>query len=238
MNPLLAQPWLPLLMSYAGLLLDLLVMPLLLWRPARPWAYAAAAFFHLSNVVVFGSGTFPWFLLLMTALFFDPVFPRRLPGAVGRWFRRQVPAPEKAAASSPASLPSRGRGRAVVAGLTVHGAVQGHNFAWHMMLRSKTSTAVFRVQLAADSREEVADLSTIVSPAQARFAGHPDCLLQVAHWLAAEYQAQGRPLSAVFVDSRVALNGRPARPLIGSEVNLRRHQPTLAPATWLASAPE
>ena len=89
---LLTQPWLAWLMSYAGLLFDLLVVPLLLWRAARPWAYGAAAFFHLSNVVVFGLGTFPWFSLLMTALFFDPDFPRRLPGAAGQWFRRQVPA--------------------------------------------------------------------------------------------------------------------------------------------------
>ncbi|HEX8329566.1 MAG TPA: HTTM domain-containing protein [Hymenobacter sp.] len=251
-GPLLTQPWLAWLMSYAGLALDLLVVPLLLWRPARPWAYGATAIFHLSNVVIFGLGTFPWFSLLMTALFFDPDFPRHLPGPVGRWFRRQVPVPTEQAAV----LPSRAWQRLVVVGLTTYAAVQlalplrhflypgqphwteeGHNFAWHMMLRSKTSTASFRVRLA-DGREELADLSTVVTPAQARFANHPDCILQVAHWLAAEYRAKGRPLSAVFVTSQVSLNGRPAQPLIAPDVNLLRYQPTLLAATWIAPAPE
>ena len=253
-GPLLTQPWLPWLMSYAGLLLDLLVVPLLLWRPTRPWAYAAVAFFHLSNVVIFGLGTFPWFSLLMTALFFDPDFPRRLPGAVGRWFRRQVPA---VAAIPTAPEPSRWRQRVVVAGITMYAAMQlavplrhflypgpthwteqGHQFAWHMMLRSKQSSASFRVRFAADGHEETADLATVVTPAQHNFADHPDCLLRVAHWLAADYRTQGRPVTAVFVDSKVSLNGRPAQPLVAPDINLLRYHRSLWPANWLAPAPK
>lgn len=252
-GPLLTQPWLPGLMSYAGLLFDLLVGPLLLWRPTRPWAYGAAVVFHLSNVVIFGLGTFPWFSLLMTALFFDPDFPRRVPGAVGRWFRQHVPA----VGSLPgAAAPTRSAQWAILAGLAAYAAVQlalplrhflypglthwteqGHPFAWHMMLRNKVGTASFRVRLAADGHEEMADLARVVAPAQRRFADHPDCLLQVAHWLAADYQARGRPVSAVFVESRVSLNGRPAQPLIAPTVNLLRYRPSLWPAPWLAPAP-
>lgn len=250
---LLTQPWLPWLMSYAGLLLDLLVVPLLVWRRTRPWAYGAVVVFHLSNVVIFGLGTFPWFSLLLTALFFEPDFPRQLPGAVGRWFRRRVPGPAPLAAAAP----SRTRQRLVVAGLAAYAVVQlaiplrhflypgpthwteqGHILAWHMMLRHKRSTASFRVRFAADGHEETADLTTVVTPAQHRFADHPDCLLQVAHWLADDYQKQGRPLRAVYVDSRVELNGRPAQPLIAPTVNLLRYYPSLRPATWLAPAPK
>jgi vitamin K-dependent gamma-carboxylase len=249
-GPLLTQPELPWLLSYAGLLFDLLVVPLL-WRPTRPWAYGAAAVFHLSNV---GLGTFPWFSLLMTALFFDPDFPHGLPGAVGCWFRRHVPAVGTTAGWV---MPSRVGQRLVVAGLAAYAVVQltlplrhflypgsphwteqGHPFAWHMMLRNKESTASFRVRLAADGHEEAADLARVVTPAQRRFADHPDCLLQVAHWLAADYQARGCPVSAVFVDSQVKLNGRPAQPLIAPTVNLLRHRPSLRPATWLAPAPK
>ncbi|OGX85482.1 hypothetical protein BEN47_14720 [Hymenobacter lapidarius] len=253
-GPLLIQSWLAWLMSYAGLLFDLLVVPLLLWRAARPWAYGAAVVFHLSNVVIFGLGTFPWFSLLMTALFFAPDFPRHLPGAVGRWFRRRVPAPGPTAV---AESPSRSwRQVAVVAALTAYGAVQvavplrhflypgsvhwteqGHDFAWHMMLRSKTSTATFRVRFA-DGHEETADLGNVVTRAQSRFANYPDGLLRVAHWLAADYRKQGRPPTAVFVDSRVALNGRPEQPLVAPSVNLLRYRPTLRPAAWVAPAPD
>ena len=252
-GPLLLQPWLPSLLSYAGLLLDLLLVPLLLYRPTRPWAYGAAAFFHLSNVVLFGLGTFPWFSLLMTALFFDPDFPRRLPGAVGRWFRQRLLAPATALAGP---VPSPMHQRLLVAGLAayavvqvavplrhflypglVHWTEQGHPFAWHMMLRHKQSTAQFRVRFAADGHEEVADLGAVVTPAQRRFADQPDCLLQVAHWLADDYQARGQQLSAVFVESSVALNGRPAQPLVAPTVNLLRYYPSWRPAHWLAPAP-
>jgi vitamin K-dependent gamma-carboxylase len=249
----LTQHWLPWLMSYAGLVLDLLVVPLLLWRPTRLRAYAAVAFFHLSNVVIFGLGTFPWFSLLMTALFFDPDFPRRLPGVVGRWFRRNVYPPDGPVATKA----SRGQQRVVLAGLALYGVVQvavplrhffypgqvhwteqGHTFAWHMMLRDKASTAIFRVRFAADGHEEIADLTAIIGPAKKNFADHPDRLLQVAQWLAADYRAQGRPLTAVYVDSRVSLNGRPPQPLIAPNVNLLRYQPTWRSAIWLAPAPE
>ena len=253
-GPLLIQPWLPWLMSYAGLLLDLLVVPLLLWRPTRSWAYATAVVFHLSNVVIFGLGTFPWFSLVMTALFFDPDFPRRLPSMVGRWFRRQIPEP---AATAAITAPSRAAQRVLVVGLTAYAVVQiavplrhflypgpthwteqGHRFAWHMMLRNKQSSASFRVRFAADGHEEPVDMSTVVTPAQHHFADHPDCLLQVAQWLAADYRKKGRPLSAVFVDSRVSLNGRPSQPLIAPTVNLLRYRPSLLSAKWLAPAPD
>ena len=90
----------------------------------------------------------------------------------------------------------------------VHWTEQGHPFAWHLMLRHKTSTARFRVRLA-NGREEVADLSRIIAPAQHNYADHPDNLLYVAQWRAADYRAQGRPVAAVFADSEVLLNGRP-----------------------------
>ena len=41
-GPLLDQPWSGLAFSYGGLLLDLLVVPALLWRRTRPYAFAAA----------------------------------------------------------------------------------------------------------------------------------------------------------------------------------------------------
>ncbi len=96
-GPLLIRPWLPLLLSYAGLLFDLLVVPLLLWRRTRPGAYAAAVVFHLSNVVIFGLGTFPWFSLLLTALFLRPVFRAGCRGRRGAGFGGGCPRPAREA---------------------------------------------------------------------------------------------------------------------------------------------
>ena len=72
------QVWLALVFSYSGLLIDLLAVPLLLWRRTRPYMFAALALFHLTNSNLFDIGIFPWFATAMTALYFDPDWPRRL----------------------------------------------------------------------------------------------------------------------------------------------------------------
>lgn len=51
--------WIVWLFTYGGLLLDLLVVPLLLWRRTRTAAFALAVVFHLLNAALFRMGSFP-----------------------------------------------------------------------------------------------------------------------------------------------------------------------------------
>ena len=78
LEPLLAAPASALLISWGGLLLDLFVVPALLWRRTRPYAFAAATLFHLINSEMFDIGAFPWLAIRCTALFFDAGWPRRV----------------------------------------------------------------------------------------------------------------------------------------------------------------
>ena len=72
------EPWMAYLFSYGGLLLDLTVIPLLLWRCSRPFAFVALTFFHMTNDRLFNIGIFPWIMLLATAIFLEPDWPKRL----------------------------------------------------------------------------------------------------------------------------------------------------------------
>ncbi len=72
------EEWMIYLLSYGGLLLDLLVVPLLIWRRTRPFAFAAAVVFHLMNARLFIIGIFPWFMIAATALFFPTDWPRHV----------------------------------------------------------------------------------------------------------------------------------------------------------------
>src|SRR5918997_832685 len=65
------------LFSYGGLLLDLLVVPFLLWRRTRLVAFAFAVAFHFTNSHLFNIGIFPWLAIAATTLFFSPSWPRR-----------------------------------------------------------------------------------------------------------------------------------------------------------------
>src|ERR1041384_7199163 len=62
---------------FGGLLIDLLVVPLLLWRRTRVFAFAAAVLFNLINAVIFEIGIFPWLMLGALLIFFPPDLLRR-----------------------------------------------------------------------------------------------------------------------------------------------------------------
>jgi hypothetical protein len=81
-------PWSGVVFSHGGLLLDLLVVPALLWRRTRAFAFVAAVGFHLANSQLFSIGVFPWFMIAATTLFLDPDWPVRVVGAL----RRRLPA--------------------------------------------------------------------------------------------------------------------------------------------------
>jgi hypothetical protein len=80
---LLVEDWMVYPFSYAGLLFDLLVFPMLLWRRTRALAFVAAVLFHVANDQLFQIGIFPWLAIATTALYFPPDWPRRLIGIAG-----------------------------------------------------------------------------------------------------------------------------------------------------------
>ena len=75
---LFTQEWLVFLFSYGGLFLDLLAVPLLLWRKSRPFIFPLLVIFHFFNSRWFGIGIFPWFMILATTLFFKPDWPKQI----------------------------------------------------------------------------------------------------------------------------------------------------------------
>ncbi len=75
---LLDERWFVLLLAYAALALDLLVVPMLFTRWGRPVAFGAVVAFHLMNDRFFSIGIFPWMMILATTLFLAPDWPLRL----------------------------------------------------------------------------------------------------------------------------------------------------------------
>lgn len=138
---LFTEEWVVYLFSYGGLLLDLLVVPFLLWRRTRLVAFAFALAFHLMNSQLFTIGIFPWLAIAATMLFFPPSWPRRFVGFLRRSLRRSPQRQqeetsgheeeretqgEDAPAAAVATAPSRLRGRqwVVISLLGIYFAVQ------------------------------------------------------------------------------------------------------------------
>jgi hypothetical protein len=64
--------------GYGGILFDLLIVPALLWRKTRVWAFAACVVFHVLNKMMYGIGIFPTLMLAATLLMFPADWPRKL----------------------------------------------------------------------------------------------------------------------------------------------------------------
>lgn len=252
-GPLLAAPLAPWVMSYAGLALDLLAVPFLLWQRTRAAMFGALCAFHVANAFLFDIGIFPWLAIGATTLFFAPDWPDRLCA----WWRGKA-APERTA---PPDAPAQGArpvawptACAIVAWLAfqllvplrhllypgpVSWTEEGHRFAWHMKLRSKSSMAHFVVTDPLTGARRLVDPRGELEEWQARKMGdRPDMVLQYAHHLAERFAvvdpASGerrRPQVRAIVEC--SLNGRDPQELIDPEADLAAIPRSLAPAAWI-----
>jgi hypothetical protein len=243
LEPVLAHPASALLISWAGLLLDLFIVPALLWRRTRPYAFAAAVAFHLINSQMFEIGIFPWLAIWCTVAFFDADWPRR----VFNWPRGTV---------LPPAAPARWDAwtRATAAFVAVYLAIQfllplrhflypgnvnwtedGHRFSWHMKLRTKRGLVRFRLTDPQSGRTWEVDPAAELDARQVtKMAGNPFMMLQYAHHLADLTSEPGRPRYQVRAIAVAALNSHPAEPIIDPTVDLAAVPRTLfGPTDWI-----
>lgn len=66
------------IMSWGGILFDLLIIPALIWRPTRNIAFGISIAFHLMNSITFQIGTFPYMMIGASALFYPAEKLRKL----------------------------------------------------------------------------------------------------------------------------------------------------------------
>lgn len=230
--------------SWGGIVFDLLIVPLLLYRRTRLIAYALAVGFHLTNAHMFNIGVFPWLMICATTIFLAPDWPKRA-GLVRERAGGAQPSKER--------LP-RSRERLAAALLGVWVAVQvvlpfrhylysgnvdwteeGHYFGWRMKLRDKQGTVRFAVVDRNTKKATVfRGLEAVLTRRQhQRLVHDPDMILQFAHFLARELESQGRTDFEIRVLTSVAFNGRPPRPLIDPNVDLAAQPRSLRPAEWI-----
>ena len=223
------------LISYSGLALDLFIVPFLLWKRTRLLALLAAIAFHLSNAYLFKIGVFPFLSIAMTLLFLSPAWHRRI-------LRLRPPVDE--------TTPYWRRSRTVLLLLSVylfyhlfmpmrhwlypgsvHWTEEGHRYAWHMMLRTKSGTAYFIVEdRGTGELWRVRPREHLGRRQYSKMAVHPQMLLQFAHHLRERWSPRD---VAVYAVSHVRLNGRMPALLVDPEVDLSRVQPSLLPARWI-----
>jgi len=245
-GPYLTMDGMVLFFSYSGLLLDLLIVPFLIWKPTRLFAFVAITSFHLMNSQLFQIGIFPWFMIAATTIFFEPDWCKSILA------RFHVQPTSKKVVTNLTTTPLFKWGgyalgvyvawqilfpfRHILIPGNVHWTEEGHVFSWHMKLRDKRSTATFYVKDLdkPDEKEWKIKNKRYLSKRQRRkMATRPLMIYQYAQYLKEVYQAKGYKNVQVRAEINTSLNGRPRQLLVDPFTNLAAIERYTYPGDWI-----
>ncbi|WP_196892600.1 HTTM domain-containing protein [Aureivirga marina] len=229
-----------LFIAYSGIFYDLLIIPLLLWRRTRIYAFGASFIFHLFNSFVFHVGIFPYLSLAFSLFFFDAKTVRNI-------FLKK----KELYTENLVTIPSNGAFiktifvtyltiqfllpiRNLVIQDSVFWTEEGHRMSWRMMLRSKSGYINFRVVNHNTGKTTRINLEDYLSKKQRRMiATKPDVIWQFVQRIKNEYEGQD---ISIYANGKVSLNGRKYQRLVDPKVDLAKvswnyfgHQDWLVP---------
>ena len=247
-GPLLDEPVVAYLASWAGVCFDCTIVAWLLWRRSRPCAYAALVAFHLATGALFMIGVFPWVMIVSALIFFDPDWPRRLVRLSGI---RSARIRHSAADSKPATRPWLVGVLAVFAVVQVvlplrHYAIdgnvrwtgEGYYLSWRVMLTEQAGHVEYRVSDPAGGDAWMVGPDLVLTDWQAGHAAtRPDLIHATARLIAEHYEDEGIAGVEVRADAWATMNGRPAQRLIAPDVDLAAYDRGRAPPGWILPPP-
>ena len=245
-QPLMDYDLVHLLYAWSGLFFDLLIPFLMLYKPVRKWAFLAAVLFHTNNYFVFPIGIFPVLALVLTLIFFDADFPRKIvpekfKKIASEQYRKRLLllqnnfTPEKMEADSSHGI---SRPLRIILGLYVVTQLvlpfrymlypgwtiwheEGHYFAWRMMLRQKITRMQFNVTHPSSGEQRYADPRDYLNTSQFKvFAGNPGMILLFAQHLDGLVQSNAGFDPIITARIEVSLNGREFRQLVDPNLDL------------------
>ncbi|NER12910.1 HTTM domain-containing protein [Leptobacterium flavescens] len=212
--------------TYTGIIFDLLIIPTLLWKPTRKLAFAASIVFHIFNSIVLQIGIFPYLSLAFTLFFFEPEKIRSI-------FLKKKPVAELSAVQLPLKrnlFIALGAIYFVIQiGLPLRHWVikddvlwteEGHRMSWRMMLRSKSGYVNFKVVDKNTGETVIISPKNHLSRKQYRMIGtKPDVIWQFVQYLKKDFAEKGKDVS-IYAMGKISVNRSPYKTLIDPEVDL------------------
>ena len=215
--------------SWLGFGFDLLIVPLLLWKRTRVFAFFAALFFHIFNSVSLHIGIFPYFALALAVFCFPTETMRRL------FFPRKT-----SFVAGSTEFQPRHKNQAFFTFIFctyfiwqiylplrhwhIPGDVlwteEGHRLAWRMMLRTKSASTQFFMVDKSTGKKTSVNLNEYMSALQRnRVMTRPDMIWQFVQYLKKDQLKKGKEIE-VYVESRLSINRGPYHPFIDGTIDL------------------
>ena len=249
-GPLLKEVWVAYAFSWIGMIYDLFIVFLLLYKPTRWLGFFLVVVFHVLTRILFPIGVFPFVMIISSLIFFDASFHQKVLYYISRLLNISTDVWEN------------GKTKIVnfsqlyTAKLTFLSAFllfqlafpfryllypeelfwteEGFRFSWRVMLMEKAGYTEFKVTDVITKKTIHVDNSEFLTRFQEKqMSFQPDFILQYAHYLHDYYQKQGVHNPIVTVESYVALNGRLSRTYINPNINLAEQYDTFQHKTWI-----
>jgi uncharacterized membrane protein YphA (DoxX/SURF4 family) len=246
---LMQQEWFHYVMSWSGMLYDLSIPFLLLYKKTRVFAFVLVVFFHVFTRVLFPIGMFPYIMIVGSLVFFDAKVHLKIINFIQsllRFFKIKIQ-------NIPISNFQFPKQKIAVAFLMLFFVIQllipfryvlypgelfwreeGYRFSWRVMLMEKRGYANFKVVNPKDKTYFYVDNSDFLSSFQEKqMSTQPDFILEYAHFLGKYFKSQGHEPIEIYVESFVAINGRRSQAYIDPDVDLLKQYESLQPKSWI-----
>ena len=248
-NSLMQQNWFHYAMSWSGMIYDLCIPFLLLFKPTRWFAFGLVVFFHVFTRVLFPIGIFPYIMIVTALIFFDAeVHERILKGF--RFLLKPFKINSEKLQSKIYNykvqrlvLPMIGLFFIIQLSLPFRYLLypnelfwteEGFRFSWRVMLLEKMGYTTFKIVDGKTGNGFLVDNSDFLTSFQEKqMSFQPDFILEYAHYLGDHFKGQGHKNIQIFATSYVALNGRLSQPYIDTTVDLYKEKESFQHKDWI-----
>ena len=246
---LMQQEWFHIAMSWSGMLYDLSIPFLLLYKRTRIFAFVLVVFFHVFTRVLFPIGMFPYVMIVGTLIFFDYRVHKRILNTIRRLFNFL-----RLKASNIENSSYKVSNRKIILPIIVlfftiqlllpfryvlypnelFWTEEGYRFSWRVMLMEKEGYAEFKIVNTETGHSFSVNNSDFLTAFQEKqMSTQPDFILEYAKYLKQHFLAQGHKNIEIYVDSYVALNGRSSERFINPKVDLLKQTESLKTKNWI-----
>lgn len=247
----LQQTWVHYTLSWVGAIYDLAVPFLLLYAATRWIGYVLVIVFHILTSMLFPIGMFPYLMIACTLIFFNPSLHSSVLEMLSRympWLRPKT-LERRSLDIDNKSFWQRAKLSMIIVFFALQLSIpfryllypgelfwteEGFRFSWRVMLMEKAGIASFKIVNGETGDRFYVDNSDFLTPFQEKqMSFQPDFILEYAHYLGRYFESQGHQNVEVYVDSFVALNGRPSRPFINPEIDLMKERESFKHKNWI-----
>jgi hypothetical protein len=246
----LKETWVAYAFSWFGMIYDLGIVFLLLYKRTRLIGFFFVVVFHVLTRILFPIGVFPYVMIISTLIFFDASFHQKVLFYLSRLFQIPTAIWENGKTKTTHFTNIHKAKLAFLSAVLVlqlavpfryflyphelFWTEEGYRFSWRVMLMEKAGYIQFKVTDAITKKTIHVNNSQFLTRFQEKqMSFQPDFIIQYAHYLHDFYKKQGINNPIVNADSYVALNGRLSQRYIDPNINLAQEHDTFQHKNWI-----